>query len=318
LFRQGDTYRFFLLLLFAVTGFALLAGEAQAQKRELMLTVGQSITMNLPRNAAAAGYQWYKNGQPIPGALAPTYVITEPGIYTVRAFNTESCPSPLSDEVEVKQANAQVDMAVTKQSETRQVRAGEQFEYLLRVVNKGPVAATDVVLKDALPEALEYVGVKSVTTGAADFDVKSQVLTWNIGSVNVSGYAELRLLVKAAKHGPVTNVAQVNSAEVDLNLANNRSADTKQIMGISIPNVFTPNGDGKNETFQIPGLETFTENEIVIMNRWGNSVYEKKNYRNDWTGDGLSEGTYFYILKTKDSQGVQEVYKGYVTLLRSR
>ena len=316
--RSCDRYRFCLLLLFAVTGFALFAGEARAQKREVVLMPGQSITMSLPGNAESAAYQWYKNGQAIPGALARTYVITEPGIYTVRAFNIESCPSPLSDEVEVKPGSAKVDMVVTKQSETRQVRAGEQFEYLLRVVNKGPVAASNVQLKDALPQELEYIGVKSVTTGTPDFDMNSKVLTWNIGNVGVNGYAELRLLVKAAKHGPVTNQAEVNSAEADLNPANNRSSDTKQIMGISIPNVFTPNGDGKNETFQIPGLETFAENEIIIMNRWGNSVYEKKNYRNDWTGEGLSAGTYFYILKTKDSQGTQEVYKGYVTLLRSR
>ncbi len=85
-----------------------------------------------------------------------------------------------------------------------------------------------------------------------------------------------------------------------------------------IPNVFTPNGDGVNETFEIRGLNIYPENEISIINRWGNTVYEKKNYENTWEGNGLDEGTYFYVLKVKNVSGTWKVYKGYITLLRSK
>ncbi|MEJ6981516.1 Ig-like domain-containing protein [Pedobacter sp. P351] len=84
-----------------------------------------------------------------------------------------------------------------------------------------------------------------------------------------------------------------------------------------IPNIFTPNGDGVNETFEIRGLNIYPENEISIINRWGNTIYEKKNYENTWEGNGLDEGTYFYILKVRNAGGTWKVYKGYVTLLRS-
>ncbi|WP_211166216.1 T9SS type B sorting domain-containing protein [Mucilaginibacter robiniae] len=296
----------------------MLPGKALGQKNVLTIISGQSITLHTPSSVDAAGYQWYKDGQAIAGAVNATYTITQPGVYTVRAFNKESCASPLSDEIIVMAAAVQVDLAVTKQSESRQVHAGEPFEYLLTVVNNGPGGATNVQLKDALPNELEYVDIKSVSAGKPEYDASAKVLTWAIGDIQLHGSAELKLLVKAIQFGTVVNSATVKSAETDTNPANNQSSDTKQILGLHVPNVFTPNGDGKNDTFEIPELTEYAENEIMIVNRWGNSVYEKKNYQNDWTGDGLSEGTYFYVLKVKNSQGSWEVYKGYVTLLRSR
>jgi len=85
-----------------------------------------------------------------------------------------------------------------------------------------------------------------------------------------------------------------------------------------VPNLFTPNGDGVNDTFEIRGLELFVENEITIFNRWENEVFRAKNYQNNWTGEGLNEGTYFYVLRVKEIQGGDwKVFKGYITLVKS-
>jgi gliding motility-associated-like protein len=86
-----------------------------------------------------------------------------------------------------------------------------------------------------------------------------------------------------------------------------------------IPNLYTPNGDGRNDVFEIRGLELFDENDIVIVNRWGNEVYKQKNYKNNWTGEGLNEGTYFYVLRLKERSADPEwkVFKGYITLIRN-
>jgi len=83
---------------------------------------------------------------------------------------------------------------------------------------------------------------------------------------------------------------------------------------LKIPNVFTPNGDGINDVFEIRGLDKFAQNELVIVNRWGNEVYHKTNYQNNWTGEGLNEGTYYYVLKVKTTEW--QVLKGYITLMR--
>lgn len=64
---------------------------------------------------------------------------------------------------------------------------------------------------------------------------------------------------------------------------------------------FSPNGDGKNDTFIIPGILSRQPNRMTIMNRSGQVVYDVENYKNDWNGrssDGqeLPDGTYYYVL----------------------
>ncbi|RAJ20583.1 gliding motility-associated-like protein [Pedobacter cryoconitis] len=83
-----------------------------------------------------------------------------------------------------------------------------------------------------------------------------------------------------------------------------------------IPNVITPNGDGKNDQFVIRGIEKYSGRIMTIFNRWGNSVYESGFYKNDWDGNGLSDGTYYYLLKLRDDNGAWKTYTGYITLLR--
>jgi gliding motility-associated-like protein/uncharacterized repeat protein (TIGR01451 family) len=306
-----------MLLFFTITCLMLFPCAVLGQTKILTLTPGKSITVRTTISNAAAAYQWYKYGQPIEGAIYQAYTINQPGKYTVRAFNLESCPSALSDELVVQMINPAADLVVTKRSESKEVRVGEPFDYLLTVKNNGPEKATGVQLNDALPGNLEFVFINSSYKGIANYDTNSKVLTWAIGDLELNETVELRLKVKASNQGPVTNSAKVHGVEEDPDLSNNLSSDTKVILGLHIPNVFTPNGDGKNDSFVIPDLPPDLENEIIIVNRWGNSVYQKTNYHNEWTGEGLNEGTYFYVLKVKNN-GSWDVYKGYVTLLRSR
>ncbi|MFQ3579350.1 MAG: gliding motility-associated C-terminal domain-containing protein, partial [Bacteroidales bacterium] len=84
---------------------------------------------------------------------------------------------------------------------------------------------------------------------------------------------------------------------------------------IIVNNVFTPNNDGLNDYFTITNIELYSENELVILNRWGNEVYTKTSYDNTWDGSNLTEGTYFYILKVKMCNN-EEIFKGYITILR--
>jgi len=87
---------------------------------------------------------------------------------------------------------------------------------------------------------------------------------------------------------------------------------------LTIPNIITPNGDGKNDYFVIKGLERYPENELIILNRWGSHVFEQRRYNHRWNGDGLSEGTYFYLLKIRDESGQLQVFRGYLTLMRPK
>ncbi|MBB4107401.1 Ig-like domain-containing protein, partial [Pedobacter zeae] len=93
---------------------------------------------------------------------------------------------------------------------------------------------------------------------------------------------------------------------------------TANFTGLTIPNLFTPNGDGINDTFEILGINQYQTNELTIVNRWGNEVFRAKGYQNNWTGEGLNEGTYYYLLRVKKAGSDQyEVFKGYITLIRA-
>lgn len=86
-----------------------------------------------------------------------------------------------------------------------------------------------------------------------------------------------------------------------------------------IYDVFSPNGDGTNDTWIIDGLENYPDNELQIFNRWGNVVFEAQPYLNDWDGISKKEGalpsaTYYYILNLHDAK--ETVHSGSVTLIR--
>ncbi len=79
-----------------------------------------------------------------------------------------------------------------------------------------------------------------------------------------------------------------------------------------IPNVFTPNGDGKNDAFVIKDIE-LRPWQLTVYNRWGAKVYHSPAYRNDWRGDDLAAGVYFYELF---NASLRRQRKGWVQILR--
>lgn len=83
-----------------------------------------------------------------------------------------------------------------------------------------------------------------------------------------------------------------------------------------IPNSFSPNGDGKNDTWVISGLEMYPDNQVRITNRWGDEVYRRNGYAetNAWNGGGLNEGTYYYFISVNIA-GSLKTYSGNLTLL---
>jgi gliding motility-associated-like protein len=92
---------------------------------------------------------------------------------------------------------------------------------------------------------------------------------------------------------------------------------------ITIPNVFTPNNDGRNDYFEIDGIDNYPGSKLLIYNRWGQRVFESDNYNSSiyWDARGHSDGVYFYVLYLKNRvKGEMEFkeYSGSVTVLRSR
>ncbi|NJO02905.1 MAG: gliding motility-associated C-terminal domain-containing protein [Bacteroidia bacterium] len=81
------------------------------------------------------------------------------------------------------------------------------------------------------------------------------------------------------------------------------------------PNVFTPNGDTKNQVFTIPDLPLdncrYQFRNIRIYNRWGNKVFESSQRDFAWDGGQYPPGAYYYYIDFKVTQ-----YKGTLTMLK--
>ena len=89
-----------------------------------------------------------------------------------------------------------------------------------------------------------------------------------------------------------------------------------------VPDAFSPNKDGVNDTYVIQGLDYYPDNSFQVFNRWGSKIYERSPYRNTWDGTSegklnwgtdLPESTYYFIL---DPGNDKEVITGYIYLRR--
>ena len=76
-------------------------------------------------------------------------------------------------------------------------------------------------------------------------------------------------------------------------------------------NLITPNNDHLNDFFEVENIEE-RDCTLSIFNRWGNKVYEKDHYNNEWNASGLSDGVYYYRL---DDHTTKSVFKGWVEVL---
>jgi len=81
--------------------------------------------------------------------------------------------------------------------------------------------------------------------------------------------------------------------------------------------IISPNNDGINDVWIIDNIDLFPDAEIVIVNRWQQEVFRKKNYQNNWDGrfkgQILPEGAYYYVITLS---GTKNVLAGDVNLLR--
>ena len=98
------------------------------------------------------------------------------------------------------------------------------------------------------------------------------------------------------------------------------SEDKSFVDSIDIPQAFTPGNDGFNDRFIIPNISNYPDNELIVLNGWGNQVYYSRPYKNDWTGttsngNDLLEGTYFYVLRIFIN-GNRNIKRGTITIVR--
>ena len=92
------------------------------------------------------------------------------------------------------------------------------------------------------------------------------------------------------------------------------------IRRIEPPNTFTPNGDGFNDNWLIPGIADFPGAEVRIHDRWGQVVYSSNGYREPWDGTNngtpVPVGTYYYHIQLNQLEGRSPPYLGFISIVR--
>jgi gliding motility-associated-like protein len=123
--------------------------------------------------------------------------------------------------------------------------------------------------------------INSPTTRISELSIGENIFMWKVWKDNCEGSTEVKITVD----------------------------------GLLAPSAITPNGDGKNDYFEISGMTD--QVELIILNKWGIVEYSNGQYLNDWDGRDnkgveLSNDTYFYILKFDNG----EVLKGSILIKR--
>jgi uncharacterized repeat protein (TIGR01451 family)/gliding motility-associated-like protein len=196
--------------------------------------------------------------------------------------------------------------------------AESNVDFTITLTNNGPSDATGVQVADQLPNGYNFVSV-SESTGT--YDESSGI--WNVGTVTNGASESLIITAYVNPLGDWLNVAEVIAVnELDLDSTPNNDdifeddmdqIATEPIVPLTIPEGFSPNGDGINEVFEIEHLQVLYPNfSMQIVDRYGNIVYDYKHNGNPyttpewwngysngrWNFDSLElpAGTYFYTI----------------------
>ncbi len=166
------------------------------------------------------------------------------------------------------------------------------------------------------------INLLSGTSSLAAFAIDTIRLTINLQPKGYTGTVNNVAVITATTPYGVINM---NSSSQSFANETSKTPTTSVIpdLTIDIPEAFSPNRDGVNDRFVI--LKPFgTTLELEVFNRWGNVVYANGNYNNEWDGRGtnnfigqdLMDGGYYYTLKAKSANGNIQIFKGFVLIQR--
>lgn len=125
--------------------------------------------------------------------------------------------------------------------------------------------------------------------------------TLNAGNANITWQDENNNIIGSS---PTLVISAPGSYRVTVSPEDSEDCTLTEEIGIAstlcyIPRGISPNGDGKNDVFD---LSSFNVKQLTILNRYGQKLYAKSNYKNEWSGqdsngNGLPTGTYFYMIE---------------------
>lgn len=209
------------------------------------------------------------------------------------------------------------------------ITAADSF-YVTQTINgcRSQASGFSVIFYPA-PEAIFTAtpteGYKPLSVIFLNTSTNSVIYAWDFGNSGTS--SEISPTYQYPEAGEFDVVLTVTS-----NLGCTDTASIKIIVKdkfeIIVPNVFTPNGDGKNDVFYFKSSTDVDDLQCVIFDRWGKKVYTFSSANDVWNGDKCPAGVYYYTLSAKSKTGNEAIsidgkklddakpYSGFVQLVR--
>jgi gliding motility-associated-like protein len=196
---------------------------------------------------------------------------------------------------------------------------GSTTQYVLTATNAGcsasdtiSVTTNTIPVPDAGPAITIFLGQQG-TIGGSPTNPGGGTISWQ-PNLNISDTTAANPTVKPQ----ITTVYTVTVK----NAAGCTGWDTVTVTVLPtfvIPNGFSPNGDGYNESWQIDYIYMFPNCEVEVYNRWGEQLFYSKGYNTPWAGKyqgkDVPVGTYYYVIRLNDKK-FPDHFAGPLTILR--
>lgn len=253
-----------------------------------------TFTANPTNGGTNPTYQWQINGVNVSGATNSTFTsntLTNDDVVSVVMTSNDPCADPLFANDLTNQIKVQdlLTPSVTIFPSLPPLCPGEPFVFTISESNQGA----------------------------------SPTYQWQVNGMNING----------ATNAVFSSATLINNDEVSVILTSNEvclttptATNSKSVLGADVqefeflsdfPNVITPNNDGLNDKLDLDAyFSSCVEYQLIILNRWGNKVYEQQKGDKPFEGkdlasDDLSEGIYFYKITANQKEQV-----GFITIVR--
>ncbi|WP_421803840.1 Calx-beta domain-containing protein [Flagellimonas sp.] len=213
-----------------------------------------------------------------------------------------------------------IDLAITKEVNRNEVLLNSEVIFTITLQNTTMDRVLDIVVNDILVAGFEY---RSSTPSKGSYDENTG--EWTIDELTAEEEVTLEITVNTVEAGNLENTAILASSFPNDGVPDNNSSTVSVTVNRSqcedpgtICNIFSPNGDGVNDTLTLVRHQDYPNNSFEVFDRYGNSVFQMDGYDSSWDGTGkngqLPKGTYFYILDL-NGDGT-DVVKGWIQIVR--
>ncbi|TXE12089.1 T9SS type B sorting domain-containing protein, partial [Seonamhaeicola algicola] len=196
---------------------------------------------------------------------------------------------------------------------------GDDIDYTIVVENTGDATITNIIFEDVFTDVngntlqlTQQPIFESADRGSMEgILLPGETATYNASftitqeAINAGGVQNVITFTGEQPNGSTVLDASDDGDDLDGNTSDDPTIT--ELGCLILFNEFSPNGDGDNDYLIINCISNYPNNTLKVYNRWGNLVFEKNNYNNDWEGtsngrstlkasEKLPVGTYYYVL----------------------